>query len=68
MLELGESKSFKEIDARKGVDSSYVSRMVNLTTLARDIVAGMLNDELRITLHCLISLLIRRCCGENSGS
>jgi hypothetical protein len=34
MLESGEVKSLREIARREGVDSSYVSRMFNLTTLA----------------------------------
>lgn len=48
-------KSLREIAAREGVDSSYVSRMVNLTTLAPDIVAAILDDALpgRITLFDL---------------
>lgn len=46
MLESGEVKSLKEIAAREGIDSSYVSRMVNLTTLAPDIVAAILDDTL----------------------
>ncbi|PTQ92585.1 hypothetical protein C8R30_1228 [Nitrosomonas nitrosa] len=52
MLESGEVKSLREIAAQEGVDSSYVSRMVNLTTLAPDIVAAILDDALpnRITL------------------
>ena len=33
----------KEIAQREGVDDSYVSRMVNLTTLAPDIVAAILD-------------------------
>ena len=44
MLESGEAKSLKEIARREGVDNSYVSRMVNLTTLAPDIVAAILDD------------------------
>ncbi|WP_297742649.1 hypothetical protein [Nitrosomonas sp.] len=36
----------REIAVREGVDSSYVSRMVNLTTLAPDIVAAILDDVL----------------------
>jgi hypothetical protein len=32
MLESGEAKSLREIARREGVDSGYVSRMVNLTT------------------------------------
>ncbi|WP_430231984.1 LacI family transcriptional regulator [Nitrosomonas communis] len=46
MLEAGEVKSLKEIAAREGVDNSYVSRMVNLTMLAPDIVAAILDDTL----------------------
>lgn len=55
MLESGEVKSLKEIAAQEGVDSSYVSRMVNLTMLAPDIVAAILDDELpnNITLFDL---------------
>jgi hypothetical protein len=36
----------KEIAQREGVDDSYVSRMVHLTTLASDIVAGILDETL----------------------
>jgi hypothetical protein len=46
MLTSGQVKSLREIARREGVDSSYVSRMVNLTTLAPDIVAGILDDAL----------------------
>lgn len=46
MLESGEAKSLREIAAREGIDSSYVSRMVNLTMLAPDIVAAILDDGL----------------------
>jgi hypothetical protein len=46
MLESGEVKSLKEIATREGIDNSYVSRMVNLTTLAPDIVAAILDDAL----------------------
>jgi hypothetical protein len=46
MLESGEVKSLKEIAVREGIDNSYVSRMVNLTTLAPDIVAAILDDAL----------------------
>ena len=55
MLESGEAKSLKEITAREGIDNSYVSRMVNLTTLAPDIVAANLDDTLpnHITLFDL---------------
>ena len=46
LLESGEAKSMKEIARREGVDDSYVSRMVNLTTLAPDIVAAILDEAL----------------------
>jgi len=46
MLTSGEVRSLREIGLREGVDSSYVSRMVNLTTLAPDIVAAILDDAL----------------------
>ena len=46
MLESGEVSSMKEIARREGVDNSYVSRMVNLTTLAPDIVAAILDETL----------------------
>lgn len=46
LLETGEVKSLKKIAALEGVDNSYVSRMVNLTTLAPDIVAAILDDAM----------------------
>ena len=46
MLESGEAKSLKEIATAEGIDNSYVSRMVNLTTLAPDIVAAILDDTM----------------------
>jgi hypothetical protein len=46
MLESGEAKSLKEIATQEGIDNSYVSRMVNLTTLAPEIVAAILDDAL----------------------
>jgi hypothetical protein len=46
MIESGEVSSMKEIARREGVDDSYVSRMVNLTTLAPDIVAAILDETL----------------------
>lgn len=55
MLESGEVKLLKEIAVREGIDNSYVSRLVNLTTLAPDIVAAILDDALpnHITLFDL---------------
>jgi hypothetical protein len=55
MLVSGEVKSLREISEREKIDNSYVSRMVNLTTLAPDIVAAILEDSLpsHITLFDL---------------
>jgi hypothetical protein len=55
LLESGEAKSMQEIARREGVDDSYVSRMVNLTTLAPDIVAAILDETLppEVTLFAL---------------
>jgi len=44
MLESGEVTSLREVAKREGIDNSYVSRMLNLTTLAPDIVAAILDD------------------------
>jgi hypothetical protein len=46
MLASGEASSMKEIARRERVDDSYVSCMVNLTTLAPDIVAAILEETL----------------------
>ncbi len=46
MLVSGEANSLREIATREGIDNSYVSRMVNLTTLAPDIVAAILDDAM----------------------
>ncbi|MEQ1773744.1 MAG: LacI family transcriptional regulator [Burkholderiales bacterium] len=46
MLESGEVKSLRGIAERVKIDNSYVSRMVNLTNLAPDIVAAILDDSL----------------------
>jgi hypothetical protein len=57
LLESGEAKSLKAIALRERVDDSYVSRMVNLTTLAPDIVAAILDETLppEVTLFDLAS-------------
>lgn len=46
MLESGEAKSMREIANQEGVDNSYVSRMINLTTLAPEIVEAILDDRM----------------------
>ena len=46
MLESREASTMTEIAKREGIDNSYVSRMVNLTTLAPDIVEAILLNAL----------------------
>lgn len=55
MLEAGEAASMSEIARREGTDHSYVARHINLTLLAPDIVAAILNEELPdgVRLHAL---------------
>jgi hypothetical protein len=67
MLESGEVTSLKAIAAQERIDDSYVSRMVNLTALAPDIVAAILDDAVpnNITLFDLAVDPPR--CGRRSG-
>ena len=46
MLESGVVKLLRELARREGVDTSYMSRLVNLTTLAPDIAAAILDETL----------------------
>jgi hypothetical protein len=46
MMESGEVSTLTEIAKKEGIDNSYVSRMVNLTTLAPDIIDAILLNEL----------------------
>lgn len=46
MLESDEAASMSEIARREGVDHSYVARMLNLTMLAPDIIAAILDETL----------------------
>ena len=57
MLESGEAESLTEVAEREGMDRAYVSRMVNLTTLAPDIVEAILDETLpaEVTLFDLAS-------------
>ena len=50
MLETGEVSSLREIAQLEGLDNSYISRMVNLTTLAPDIVEAIFEDQLPPTI------------------
>lgn len=57
MVESGEARTLSEVAEREGMDRAYVSRMVNLTTLAPDIVAAFLDETLppEVTLFDLVS-------------
>jgi hypothetical protein len=46
MIEAGEVSSLREIAQRDGADHSYVAKHLNLTLLAPDIVAAILEDAL----------------------
>jgi hypothetical protein len=46
MIEIGEVSSLREIAQRDGADHSYVAKHLNLTLLAPDIVAAILEDAL----------------------
>lgn len=46
LLETGKATSLMDIAKKEGLDSSYISRMVNLTTLAPDIIEAILDDNL----------------------
>jgi hypothetical protein len=57
MLESGQVRSLTEVAERERMDRAYVSRMVNLTTLAPDIIAAILDEALppEVTLFELAS-------------
>ena len=57
MLQSGKAQSLTEVAEQEGMDRAYVSRMVNLTTLAPDIVAAILDETLpdHVTLFDLAS-------------
>jgi hypothetical protein len=46
LLESGKARNLTEVAQMVGMDPAYVSRMVNLTTLAPDIVAAILDETL----------------------
>jgi len=58
MVESGKARALSEVAEREGMDRAYVSRMVNLTTLAPDIVAATLDETLppEVTLFDLASV------------
>ena len=55
MIEVGEVSSLREIAQRDGADHSYVAKHLNLTLLAPDIVAAILDETLSegVRLHAL---------------
>jgi hypothetical protein len=60
ILESGKARNLAEVaemEGMEGMDRAYVSRMVNLTTLAPDIVAAILDESLpdHVTLFDLAS-------------
>jgi hypothetical protein len=57
LLQSGKARNLTEVAQLEGMDRAYVSRMVNLTTLAPDIVAAILDESLpdHVTLFDLAS-------------
>jgi hypothetical protein len=57
LLQSGKARNLTEVAELEGMDRAYVSRMVNLTTLAPDIVAAILDESLpdHVTLFDLAS-------------
>ncbi len=57
LIESGKARNLAEVAEMEGVDRAYVSRMVNLTTLAPDIVVAILDESLpdHVTLFDLAS-------------
>ena len=67
MLESGGAKSITKLAAREKIDNSYLCRMLNLTPLAPDIVAALLDATLphHVTVHDLA--ITPRCCGRSNA-
>ena len=57
LLESGKARNMAEVAKLEGMDPAYVSRMVNLTTLAPEVVAGIRDESLpdHVTLFDLAS-------------
>jgi hypothetical protein len=58
MAESGQVSSLREIAAQEGVDNSYVSRMMNLTVVAPEIIEAISDDRLPDHLTLFESLLV----------
>ena len=59
LLESDEVKSLEENASRECMNSSYVNRMIDLTSLAPDIVATILDDDLLNHIMLFYRQLIR---------
>lgn len=46
MLESGEATSINDLAAKENTDFSYIARLLNLTTLAPQLIAAILDDTL----------------------
>lgn len=57
MMESREARTLSEVAEPQGMERAYVTRMVNLTTLAPEIVAAILDETLppEVTLLNLVS-------------
>ncbi len=57
MLETRQASTIKEVAQRNKVNERYVSRIMNLTTLAPDIITDILDDKLphHISVHTLVT-------------
>jgi hypothetical protein len=57
MIESGQARNLAEVAQLEGLDTAYLSRLVNLTTLAPDIVEAILDGSLpeHVTLFDLCS-------------
>lgn len=68
MIEDGEISSLREISQRDGADHSYVAKHINLTLLAPDIVAAILDDAMPHGVRLSAPLINRNCCGTRGRS
>ena len=46
LIESGKANTLADVAAMEGIDRAYLSRLVNLTTLAPDIIASILDESL----------------------
>lgn len=53
LIESGKASTLAEVAAMEGIDRAYLSRLVNLTTLAPDIIAAILDESLPVHVTLL---------------